>query len=347
MSAVPYSSARPRNRAARGRGQDQKNGLLRESSVRGSPSRMLGCRRTRDGASERERRELRHSFAYSAFIPAVFTTRVYLSRSARIAAASSFPSSQSGSRPAPASFWRMSVSSNAFFKESRILLSIAGGVPAGANTPYQYETMTFGNPCTESGASSGRLDEGFAPVTPSAFSWPDLTWGSPWKIGPQNIDTSPASTACIAGGAPLYGTCTRSIPASCLISSMHIRLGEASPDELNASSPGFAFAAAISCLIELTPMDGFTTNMAILSATAAIGARSLRGSYGALETTGAITVGKSGVNSRSEEHTSELQSQSNLVCRLLLEKKKKGSKAGFSTAQLASPIQQRATRHDS
>src|SRR5256886_4461358 len=29
--------------------------------------------------------------------------------------------------------------------------------------------------------------------------------------------------------------------------------------------------------------------------------------------------------SRSEEHTSELQSQSNLVCRLLLEKKKKAS----------------------
>src|SRR2546427_6079459 len=29
------------------------------------------------------------------------------------------------------------------------------------------------------------------------------------------------------------------------------------------------------------------------------------------------------VQSRSEEHTSELQSQSNLVCRLLLEKKKK------------------------
>src|SRR5688572_31599721 len=31
--------------------------------------------------------------------------------------------------------------------------------------------------------------------------------------------------------------------------------------------------------------------------------------------------GDSIVNSRSEEHTSELQSQSNLVCRLLLEKK--------------------------
>src|SRR2546427_8991919 len=31
-------------------------------------------------------------------------------------------------------------------------------------------------------------------------------------------------------------------------------------------------------------------------------------------------------NLRSEEHTSELQSQSNLVCRLLLEKKKKKNK---------------------
>src|SRR5688572_32460363 len=32
---------------------------------------------------------------------------------------------------------------------------------------------------------------------------------------------------------------------------------------------------------------------------------------------------KPGAESRSEEHTSELQSQSNLVCRLLLEKKNK------------------------
>src|SRR2546427_13100393 len=34
----------------------------------------------------------------------------------------------------------------------------------------------------------------------------------------------------------------------------------------------------------------------------------------------------SGPMARSEEHTSELQSQSNLVCRLLLEKKKKKKK---------------------
>src|SRR5438270_6790907 len=37
---------------------------------------------------------------------------------------------------------------------------------------------------------------------------------------------------------------------------------------------------------------------------------------------------------RSEEHTSELQSQSNLVCRLLLEKKKKNKKLFLSTTYL-------------
>src|SRR3989475_8717589 len=37
----------------------------------------------------------------------------------------------------------------------------------------------------------------------------------------------------------------------------------------------------------------------------------------------AARLGRRGWRSRSEEHTSELQSQSNLVCRLLLEKKKK------------------------
>src|SRR2546427_3867023 len=41
--------------------------------------------------------------------------------------------------------------------------------------------------------------------------------------------------------------------------------------------------------------------------------------------------------SRSEEHTSELQSQSNLVCRLLLEKKKKkqaSNKSDFLSVRL-------------
>src|SRR2546427_6400973 len=38
-----------------------------------------------------------------------------------------------------------------------------------------------------------------------------------------------------------------------------------------------------------------------------------------------------GRHDRSEEHTSELQSQSNLVCRLLLEKKKKRTVRGWLT----------------
>src|SRR2546430_8803148 len=38
---------------------------------------------------------------------------------------------------------------------------------------------------------------------------------------------------------------------------------------------------------------------------------------------GTIGLNTSTAGTRSEEHTSELQSQSNLVCRLLLEKKKK------------------------
>src|SRR2546430_9601690 len=37
---------------------------------------------------------------------------------------------------------------------------------------------------------------------------------------------------------------------------------------------------------------------------------------------------------RSEEHTSELQSQSNLVCRLLLEKKKKATRAQFNNTHM-------------
>src|SRR2546427_1713978 len=43
---------------------------------------------------------------------------------------------------------------------------------------------------------------------------------------------------------------------------------------------------------------------------------------------------------RSEEHTSELQSQSNLVCRLLLEKKKKKKKKKTKTVTTYSLVQQ-------
>src|SRR2546430_4083375 len=46
---------------------------------------------------------------------------------------------------------------------------------------------------------------------------------------------------------------------------------------------------------------------------------------------------------RSEEHTSELQSQSNLVCRLLLEKKKKGKMCRVECIAKARVIVESAT----
>src|SRR5688572_31031577 len=52
----------------------------------------------------------------------------------------------------------------------------------------------------------------------------------------------------------------------------------------------------------------------------------------------AATCAKSAFRTRSEEHTSELQSQSNLVCRLLLEKKKKKQKNHTTKTTEQSPI---------
>src|SRR5688572_32344012 len=48
--------------------------------------------------------------------------------------------------------------------------------------------------------------------------------------------------------------------------------------------------------------------------------------YVAIPKVGALSIVDRRTRRRSEEHTSELQSQSNLVCRLLLEKKKKKKK---------------------
>src|SRR5688572_32647880 len=48
-----------------------------------------------------------------------------------------------------------------------------------------------------------------------------------------------------------------------------------------------------------------------------------RGHPEAVDQDDRVRGGRVGAHARSEEHTSELESQSNLVCRLLLEKKKK------------------------
>src|SRR5438034_2400281 len=50
-----------------------------------------------------------------------------------------------------------------------------------------------------------------------------------------------------------------------------------------------------------------------------------RVAYASWATTATSSAGSTGLARRSEEHTSELQSHSDLVCRLLLEKKKKSA----------------------
>src|SRR3989442_6431782 len=56
-------------------------------------------------------------------------------------------------------------------------------------------------------------------------------------------------------------------------------------------------------------------------------------------------VDNSQSQTRSEEHTSELQSRPHLVCRLLLEKKKKNSEADEQQYELISTCMYRNTGH--
>src|SRR5256886_9311318 len=57
------------------------------------------------------------------------------------------------------------------------------------------------------------------------------------------------------------------------------------------------------------------------------------------------SVTAKGQKLRSEEHTSELQSQSNLVCRLLLEKKKKKTNRLHGTLENESKTESRLVKH--
>src|SRR2546421_9691428 len=55
---------------------------------------------------------------------------------------------------------------------------------------------------------------------------------------------------------------------------------------------------------------------------------------------GALVPRAGGAAARSEEHTSELQSRSDLVCRLLLEKKKRGVTLSRDFSDLLKPVTQ-------
>src|SRR2546430_11935342 len=71
--------------------------------------------------------------------------------------------------------------------------------------------------------------------------------------------------------------------------------------------------------------DTATTEIYTLSLHDALPISALRTASGSTSagTPGILRASRSAKNTSLEEHTSELQSQSNIVCRLLLEKKKK------------------------
>src|SRR2546427_4596076 len=72
--------------------------------------------------------------------------------------------------------------------------------------------------------------------------------------------------------------------------------------------------------------DTATTEIYTLSLHDALPICARRNRVGRSRENEAVGYGEARASERSEEHTSELQSQSNLVCRLLLEKKKKKEK---------------------
>src|SRR5947207_7046320 len=101
--------------------------------------------------------------------------------------------------------------------------------------------------------------------------------------------------------------CRAWIPATELNSSPKRCAVAAVPEEAKVYLPGFAFNSATNSFASAAGNEGCTTRAKGTAAIRLTGARSFSGSYGI----------------RSEEHTSELQSHSDLVCRLLLEKNKK------------------------
>src|SRR5690242_21110822 len=94
------------------------------------------------------------------------------------------------------------------------------------------------------------------------------------------------------------------------------------PDEKTASTPSPSVTPSMS-----SPLHSRTARRSVRSNSPAFAtyAASPRRSVSAVESTmsvNRITAVSAPTGGRSEEHTSELQSHVNLVCRLLLEKKK-------------------------
>src|SRR2546427_2844398 len=78
-----------------------------------------------------------------------------------------------------------------------------------------------------------------------------------------------------------------------------------------------------STLFPYTTLFRSLPTVPVVASCASTAAPAIAGTRFRISTASAGDSSRVYVGNRSEEHTSELQSQSNLVCRLLLEKKKK------------------------
>ena len=151
------------------------------------------------------------------------------------------------------------------------------GVAAGASTPYQVVTSKSASPASATVGTSGRALERCGATSASARSLPALMCGAAAGMPMNTRCTLPLSTSCIARFTPLYGMCTRLVPATRLKSSPARWFEVPAPPEPKLSAPGLAFTVAINSF-KSPGMEGCVIITFGTVATRLIGARSFTGS---------------------------------------------------------------------
>src|ERR1035437_337827 len=124
--------------------------------------------------------------------------------------------------------------------------TMAPGVFAGADTPYQLVTSYPGIPLSATVGIFGTAGERLAPVTASARSLPPRTYWITVGRLPNISEVWPASSSTAAGPPPLYGTCTHLTPAMYWNSSPERWTVVPVPEDAKLISPGRRLENAIS-----------------------------------------------------------------------------------------------------
>ncbi len=159
---------------------------------------------------------------------------------------------------------------------------IGCGVFAGASTANQLTASTFGRPSSAEVGISGRSGLRSSESIASGRSLPDFTCGKSTGKSMMMPSMWPPMASVAAGPAPLKGTCSRSMPASLLNSSMARCGSPPLPDEANVILPGRCFASAMSSCSDLGGNEGWIAISSAVMATVVMPAKSRTVSYGML-----------------------------------------------------------------